>query len=190
MVALANKKIEYSQLESIRVLGEGSFAKVYYGKLSGEEVALKVFNEDAQDFSDFQREVWAMSGLHHANIVELIGFCNAPLCIISEFMPAGNLYSFIHDYTKPLSLGFYLRVAIDIAKALRFLHWKLSPPMIHNDLKSPNVLLASTNESDDVVGKLTDFGLSSQAFHEKRLDQEKGNPRWFGVHTVTVIQSQ
>jgi len=179
MVGLSNKKIEYSSFEIGRMLGEGSFAKVFQAKLGSEELAVKQFHEEAQDFNEFQREVWTMSGLHHANIVRLIGFCTSPLCIVSEFMPEGNLYSYIHSESQPvLGPRLYLRIAMDIAKALRFLHWKLSPPMIHNDLKTPNVLLASTNDTDGVVAKLTDFGLSSQAFQEKRLNQEKGNPRW------------
>jgi len=184
MVGLANKKIEYSSIEKGRLIGEGSFAKVYQAKLGDEEVAVKQFHKEAQDFSDFQREVWAMSGLYHANIVRLIGFCTSPLCIVSEFMPAGNLFTYTHYSGLPLEPRLYLHIAIDIAKALRFLHWKLSPPMIHNDLKTPNVLLASTNDTDDVVAKLTDFGLSSQTFHEKRLNQELGNPRWLAPEVL------
>jgi len=178
MVGLTNKKIDYGDIEKGRVLGQGSFATVYQAKLRDEEVALKQLREEEQDFDEFQQEVWTMSGLHHANIVRLIGFCTSPLCIVSEYMPAGNLYSYIYNHDLPLQPPLYLRIAMDIAKALRFLH-ELSPPMIHNDLKPPNVLLASTIETDDVVAKLTDFGLSSQAFREKRRDQEQGNPRWF-----------
>jgi serine/threonine protein kinase len=73
--------------------------------------------------------------------VRLIGFTNSPLCIVSEFITEGNLYDLIHMKEKDLSLPFVLRIALDIAKALRFIHCKLSHPIIHNDLKSPNVLL-------------------------------------------------
>jgi serine/threonine protein kinase len=125
-----------------------------------------------------------LSGLNHANVVELVGFCTVPLCIISEYVPEGNLYELIHDKSKPLSLALQLRIAMDIAKALRFLHWRLSPPMIHNDLKSPNVLLVSCKEEADVIAKITDFGLSRQTFQDKRTTDEDGNPRWLAPEVL------
>lgn len=185
MADIADRKVDYSQITIERELGEGSFAKVFKGTYRGAVVAIKQIKKEAQDFGEFRRELWAMSGLNHANVVQLVGFCTVPPCILSEFIPEGNLYELIHDLSKSYSLAFQLRVAMDIAKALRFLHWRLSPPMIHNDLKSPNVLLVSQSEDAEVIAKITDFGLSKQTFQDKRATEEdQGNPRWLAPEAL------
>ncbi len=52
-----------------------------------------------------------------------------------------------------------LRIAADTAHALAYLH-SLHPPVIHADVKSPNVLLACVDPTASTpVAKLADFGL-------------------------------
>ncbi|CAN0838446.1 Leucine-rich repeat receptor protein kinase HPCA1 [Linum grandiflorum] len=46
-----------------------------------------------------------------------------------------------------------LNIALDIAKALHYLHSQADPPIIHRDIKSSNVLLVDNNHA-----KLADFG--------------------------------
>src|SRR5262249_27391036 len=53
-----------------------------------------------------------------------------------------------------------IRIATDIALGMNFLH-TATPPIVHNDLKSPNILLASSDYNPTVVAKVTDFGLSA-----------------------------
>lgn len=58
------------------------------------------------------------------------------------------------------------------AKGCAFLH-STSPPIMHRDLKSPNVLLADTSSDADVIAKVCDFGVSlSTAYHTagRRVD--------------------
>lgn len=67
-----------------------------------------------------------------------------------------------------LSWDVILRIAIDLARGLGFLHG-LNPPVLHRDLKTPNCLLtatpnAETVQSREVLAKLSDFGFSSQLF--------------------------
>eukprot|EP01088_Endostelium_zonatum_P016579 TRINITY_DN4538_c0_g1_i3.p1 TRINITY_DN4538_c0_g1~~TRINITY_DN4538_c0_g1_i3.p1 ORF type:complete len:783 (+),score=199.41 TRINITY_DN4538_c0_g1_i3:133-2481(+) len=52
------------------------------------------------------------------------------------------------------------RIAMDIAQGMNFLHNR-TLAIVHNDLKSPNILLSSRNYLDRVVAKVADFGLSS-----------------------------
>jgi hypothetical protein len=52
-----------------------------------------------------------------------------------------------------------LRITIDIAQGMNYLHSR-TPPITHRDLRSPNVFLMSRNENAEVVAKVADFGLA------------------------------
>jgi serine/threonine protein kinase len=49
----------------------------------------------------------------------------------------------------------------DTAQGVKYLH-NLAPPVIHRDLKTPNVLLASLDPAQ-IVAKISDFGTSLRA---------------------------
>ena len=101
----------------------------------------------------------------------------------------------------PLSWPIRIKLAIDLASALSYLH-SLSPPIIHRDQKSLNVLLThsliqlKTIPADVIysepLAKLSDFGLSVKLFGES-LRVQKGskslmdgiNPTW----SVRQLQS-
>ena len=89
----------------------------------------------------------------------------------------GNLFEYVHlSPDKPLDLPYQLRLACDIAKGCAFMH-NLTPPVLHRDLKSPNVLIASLSENDEIVAKVADFG-TSQAVVSKTKGRTVANPVW------------
>lgn len=51
-----------------------------------------------------------------------------------------------------------VRIAVDAARGLEYLHEKVQPPIIHRDIRSSNVLLF-----EDFKAKIADFNLSNQA---------------------------
>ncbi len=57
-----------------------------------------------------------------------------------EFVPAGTLYEFIQDESNSIDSTLRLKIATDIAQAMKYLH-SLTPPRLHADLKSPNILV-------------------------------------------------
>ena len=71
-----------------------------------------------------------------------------------ELMSCGSLYGVIHWNAWDVDRPALLRLALDGSKGLAFLHGR-SPPVVHRDVKSPNLLV-----SQDWAGKLSDFGLS------------------------------
>ncbi|GMQ02935.1 hypothetical protein CsSME_00048946 [Camellia sinensis var. sinensis] len=72
-------------------------------------------------------------------------------------MPNGSLETQLHGPSRGSALTWHLRmkIALDIARGLEYLHEHCNPPVIHRDLKSSNILLDS-----DFNAKLSDFGLA------------------------------
>ncbi|XP_072967965.1 probable LRR receptor-like serine/threonine-protein kinase At1g05700 [Typha angustifolia] len=165
-----------------RVLGRGGFGTVYYGCLKdGLEVAVKMCSHNkspqatscepmSQDLGDHKakgsKEFWAeallLSRIHHRNLVCLVGFCKEINCLalIYEYMPQGSLRDhLIGTYQagkeKFLSWRKRTEIAVDAALGLEYLHEGCTPPIVHRDVKTSNILLSS-----DLKAKLADFGLS------------------------------
>ncbi|GAM23578.1 hypothetical protein SAMD00019534_067530 [Acytostelium subglobosum LB1] len=158
-------------------IGKGGFGLVYKGKLlrTGEQIAVKSSivspdqsnEETVQKFREFQREVFIMSSLSHPNIVRLHGYMFNPPRIVMEFVPKGDLYHYLKDnkaagMTIPWTLQ--TRMMLDLANGLHYMQ-SLTPPVIHRDLRSPNIFLSSLDEDAPVVVKIADFGLSQQSIH-------------------------
>ncbi|KAK5576072.1 hypothetical protein RB653_007210 [Dictyostelium firmibasis] len=182
-------KIPFDQLMIEEMIGEGGAALVYRARWQGQTVAVKklktIENLDgpveindislSKAFNEFRRECWVMSELEHPNIVQLKGLCLDPLCIVTEYLPHGNLYSFLHKPEMEFSWLFRLKVALDISSGMAFLH-SSTPPIIHRDLKSPNILLASINENAQTIAKVVDFGLSG--LQHTITNRGVENPLW------------
>lgn len=198
MTHVQNCKLTYSELNVEKEIGQGGFATVFKGVYQDKVVAIKriKFGDSAQvslddttelqAFSEFRREVWIMSGLVHSNIVQMAGFTMDPFCIITEYIPCGNLYDLIHDKSLELSWNYRWRCALDIAKGMNYLHTTSWPPIIHRDLKSPNVLMSSLDERAEMVAKVADFGLS-QALASTTKGRSVANPVWLAPE---IIQNQ
>lgn len=156
-LAMATKNFREANL-----IGEGGFGSVYKGRLeSGLVVAIKQLNlEGLQGNQEFMVEVLMLSLLHHPNLVNLIGYCSygEQRLLVYEFMPMGSLENHLFDLEpdqKPLSWSTRLKIAVDAARGLEYLHCKANPPVIYRDLKSSNILL-----DNNFNAKLSDFGLA------------------------------
>jgi len=100
--------------------------------------------------SQFRREVTIHSALDHPTILKLIGICLKPLSIVLEYCPHTTLYDILHNYDLCLPVTLRLRYLIDIIKAIQYLH-NLNPPVVHLDVKSPNIMVFSLDFDSPAV---------------------------------------
>ncbi|XP_023547941.1 probable LRR receptor-like serine/threonine-protein kinase At1g51860 [Cucurbita pepo subsp. pepo] len=92
------------------------------------------------------------------NLTSLVGYLNEGnhLGLIYEYMANGDLAEHLSESSPSiLSWEDRLRIAIDAAQGLEYLHYGCKPPIVHRDVKTTNILL-----TDNFQGKLADFGLS------------------------------
>ncbi|MED6130747.1 hypothetical protein PIB30_003321 [Stylosanthes scabra] len=157
-------EIQWEDLCIGRRIGIGSYGEVFHAVCNGSEVAVKKFL--TQDLSSdavaqFKSEVEIMLRLRHPNIVLFMGAITRPphLSILTEFLPRGNLYGLLRNPKFQFNDKRRLRMAVDVAKGMNYLHTS-HPPIVHRDLKSPNLLV-----SKHWVLKVCDFGLSRMKHH-------------------------
>ncbi|KAI5078479.1 hypothetical protein GOP47_0006150 [Adiantum capillus-veneris] len=148
------------------VLGEGGFGRVYKGVLKdGTEVAIKRFGNSGQGDREFVVEVEMLSRLHHRNLVKLIGYYasrdSSQHLLCYELISNGSLEAWLHGpqgSTQPLNWDTRLKIALDAARGLAYLHEDSQPCVIHRDFKASNILLET-----DFHAKVADFGLAKLA---------------------------
>ncbi|CAI0407891.1 unnamed protein product [Linum tenue] len=143
-----------------RLIGTGGNSKVYQATLggNGQAVAIKVLK--SKDLEDLLREVEVLSGLRHENIVQIIGFCDGKeIHAVVYNLLKGSLKQNLRQLDWKERMG----VAIGVAKALEYLHCSFTPPIVHRDVKSSNILL-----SENMQPQLSDFGAAIRLL---KLDQ-------------------
>lgn len=171
------KRVAYTDLSFDAVLVKGTYGEIWRGRCSDQRVAIKrLLPESKQEIEALERmasEVQTASMLEHPNIVAFVGVAwetLSELCIISEFMPLGDLAGFLQSSTtakgaKPLTWKDHkLSLACDITSALVYLH-SMVPPLIHRDLSSRNILIADS----PLEAKLSHYGIGVERSMEQTV---------------------
>ncbi|KAA8548721.1 hypothetical protein F0562_000405 [Nyssa sinensis] len=127
---------------------------VYKGCIDGEFYAIKKMKWNASE------ELKILQKVNHGNLVKLEGFCidpqDANCYLVYEYVENGSLHSWLHGNKKAnLNWKTRLRIAIDIANGLQYIHEHTRPQVVHKDITSSNILLDATMRA-----KIANFGLA------------------------------
>ncbi|KAJ8541513.1 hypothetical protein K7X08_002329 [Anisodus acutangulus] len=189
-------------------IGAGSFGVVYKGKLpDGCEVAIKrgetgprtkKFQEKE---SAFDSELAFLSRLHHKHLVRLVGYCEErdERLLVYEYMKNGALFDHLHDKNnveKSSSIvnswKMRIKIALDAARGIEYLHNYAVPPIIHRDIKSSNILIDA-----NWIARVSDFGLSLMGPDQSNRDYSSRpmkaagtvgyiDPEYYGLNVLTA----
>ncbi|XP_064978652.1 receptor-like protein kinase HSL1 [Musa acuminata AAA Group] len=154
----------------IGVGGAGKVYRVTLGNRASEIVAAKKIwnggNLDGRLEKQFQAELQILGSIRHKNIIKLLCCCSSlnSKLLVYEYMENGSLHKWLHrkhmaaggsPQETPLDWPRRLEIAIGSARGLCYMHHDCSPPIIHRDVKSSNILLDS-----ELNVKIADFGLA------------------------------
>ena len=140
-------------------LGKGSFGAVYKGALNkGKKlVAVKRLEKLVEGEREFRAQMRAIGRTHHRNLVRLLGFCaeDSKRLLVYEYMSNGSLADLLFGVILHPDWTERLRIALDVARGILYLHEECEAPIIHCDIKPQNILM-----DDCWNAKISDFGLA------------------------------
>ncbi|KAF0720176.1 Aste57867_499 [Aphanomyces stellatus] len=180
-------KLELTDLVAHHRLAAGAFGEVWYGLYGSEPVAIKRMKDRRVDtIQKFIDEIVLLSKMDCPYIVRFVGASwRRPIemeCVV-EFMDQGDLRSFL-AITPIAKYTWAQKIACvsSVVNGLVYLH-TFSPPILHRDLKSRNVLL------DSIKGvKLTDFGASREMDGSGQLTHGVGTFQWMAPEVIFGTQ--
>ncbi|XP_057503776.1 probable leucine-rich repeat receptor-like protein kinase At1g35710 [Actinidia eriantha] len=151
-------------------VGEGSYGTVYRASLlNGQVVAVKKLHASSDgwldDLKGFTSEICALTEIRHRNIVKLYGFCSHPRhsFLVYEFLDGGSLGKVLTTEDQVVEFDWIKRVNAvkGVANALSYMHHDSSPPIIHRDISSKNILFDS-----EYTAHISDYGTARFLMHD------------------------
>ncbi|XP_027166229.1 MDIS1-interacting receptor like kinase 2-like [Coffea eugenioides] len=143
-------------------IGEGGCGSVFRAQLpNGQVFAVKRLHATESGVSGtakgFENEIRALTEIRHRSIVKLHGYCSHPRhsFLVYEFFEGGSLLHTLSEDEKAMEFEWIKRINAvkDVANALSYMHHNCSPPIVHRDISSKNILLNS-----DYEAHISDFG--------------------------------
>ncbi|XP_077997800.1 mitogen-activated protein kinase kinase kinase 13-like [Glandiceps talaboti] len=164
-------EIPFEDICGLQWLGSGAQGAVFLGGYKGQQVAVKKVKDKGET------EVRHLRKLSHPNLVTIKGVCvQAPCyCIVMEYCPYGQLYEVLRE-GREIPPDLMVEWTKQIANGMNYLHLH---KIIHRDLKSPNVLVAT----NDVV-KISDFGTCKEWNEKSTKMSFAGTVAWMAPEVI------
>ncbi|KAK9275365.1 hypothetical protein L1049_022629 [Liquidambar formosana] len=176
-----------NSFDHLNLIREGTTGKFYVGIMpSGMRAAIKRIN-DGVKLHDFIDEICRKAKIRHPNLVSTLGYCDrsADQCLVYEYCVNGDLERWLlgERRTPILTWEHRLRISIEIARGLWFLHNNRLEKMVHGDIKLTNILL-----NEKLEAKLSDsiFSKSKQK-GPNGLDTMANDVFNFGVVLLQIL---
>jgi tRNA A-37 threonylcarbamoyl transferase component Bud32 len=144
-------------------IGQGGYGSVYRAELStGQVVAVKRLHNSKEFLKSkieksFISEIQALTELRQRHIVRLLGFCShvRNSFLVYQFVDGSNLQNMLMNHEQVQNFKWINRfnVVKGVADALSYMHHEISPPLVHRDISSKNILIDENFEAH-----VTDFG--------------------------------
>ncbi len=194
--------INPKEISLSKIIGEGSFGRVWSGQWRNNAVAVKefVFAQAAIVGESIDRmnlveeivgEAGIMACLRHQKILQLYG-CSLTMqaiWIVSQLCQRGSLRMVLNDQSLNLTTSMKLSLVMDVADGMLYLHSRV-PPIIHRDLKSHNVFITE-EASGHFTAKIGDWG-SARAVAltgPKSMTQGVGTACWLAPEVIKNAHS-
>ena len=127
-------------------------------KLVGQGIKeTKLFSWEEDIVKNFYQEVIMMDKMRSSYFINFVGAVETPqhYSIVTEYAKCGNAVNYYkgNNYSKVMTV----KILLDVANGMKILH---SNHLIHRDIKSENILIASFSRDEQVNAKISDFGTS------------------------------
>ncbi|EYU34796.1 hypothetical protein ABFS82_11G136100 [Erythranthe guttata] len=164
---------------------EGS---VYHGRLNGKNLAIKRVPLDT--IAKIDQQICYERIHHHPNTIRMLGTCLIEDCpdsyIVFEYARNGSLKDWIHgglaikshfiaSCSCFLTWNQRVKICLDVATALQYMHHIMNPSYVHSNIKSRNIFL-----DEDFSAKVGNFGMSKCI-----ENQESSNKGYLAPECIT-----
>ncbi|KAL3747383.1 hypothetical protein ACJRO7_016203 [Eucalyptus globulus] len=170
MISFRELCLATNNFSETNLLGVGSSSSVYKGTLAnGTNIAVKVLNLYIEGtLKSFDAECDAFRMIRHRNLVRVISTCtNANLrALVLQYVPCGSLEKWLYSNNYNLDLHQRMKIMVNVAMAIEYLHHGQPEPIVHCDLKPSNILL-----NEDLVAQVCDFGIA-KILAENKLETQ------------------
>ncbi|XP_052724694.1 probable LRR receptor-like serine/threonine-protein kinase At1g63430 isoform X2 [Vigna angularis] len=159
----SRQELEVACEDFSNIIGSSPDSVVYKGTMKGGPeivvISLCIREEHWTGYLElyFQREVADLAKLNHENIGKLLGYCREDTLftrmLVFDYASNGTLHDHLHyEEGRQFSWTRCMKIAIGIARGLKYLHTEVEPPFTISELNSSAVYL-----TEEFSPKLVDF---------------------------------